>query len=224
MFSQDFKGAIFDLDGTLLDSMWVWQRVDEIFLHARGFAVPDDYSQAILALTFRETAEYTIKRFGLCDTPEQLMDEWNQLSEEQYSNHVKLKPGVRGYLKHLRACGIKLGVATALTTHVMQAVLSNNDVLHLFDALTSADEVVRGKTHPDIYLLAAQKLGIDPRDCIVFEDVHKTLRGIRAAGMKACAVWDESCVEWDKMVHAFDYHVLSFAQLLTDIANGTRDG
>jgi HAD superfamily hydrolase (TIGR01509 family) len=210
----NFKAAIFDLDGTLLDSMWVWEAVDRAFFAVRCMNMPDDYVQSILALTFRETAEYTIKRFGLCDTPEGLMAEWNELSYLQYCNHVRLKPGAREYLECLSAQGIKLGVATALTTHVMEAVLENNNILHLFDALTSADEVCRGKTFPDIYLLAAQKMGVEPKDCIVFEDVLKTLRGIRAAGMSSCAVWDTTTCDWPEMIREFDMNIMSFEELV----------
>jgi len=209
-----FDAAIFDLDGTLLDSMWVWHAVDKAFFAARGLDLPCDYVQEILSMTFRETAEYTIKRFGLDETVEAVMAEWNEMSFQQYREHVKLKPGACEYLEKLRAKGVKLATATALTTHVMQAVLESNGVLHLFDALTSADEVARGKTHPDIYLLAAQKLGVEPRRCIVFEDVPKTLRGIHAAGMTACAVWEPCNGSWDEMTRQFDVYIKGFEELL----------
>ena len=212
------NAAIFDLDGTLLDSMWVWRAVDEAFFAARGLALPDDYVKSILSLTFRETAEYTIARFRLDETPEAIMDEWNRMCFRQYCEHVRLKPGVREYLARLKAQGVKLGTATSLTTTAMHAVLESNGVLPLFGALTSADEVTRGKEHPDIYLLAAQKLGAQPRDCVVFEDVLRTLRGIRAAGMTACAVWephlDQGDGYWAEMVRQFDVNIKGFEELL----------
>jgi len=215
--SLNFDAAIFDLDGTLLDSMWVWEAVDRAFFAARGLEMPEDYVQSILSLTFRETAEYTIRCFGLSEAPEDLMQEWNATSFELYRDDVKLKPGAREYLELLRAQGKKLGVATALTSHIMQTVLEQNGVLHLFDALTSADEVARGKTFPDIYLLAAQKLGVAPGCCIVFEDVLKTLPGIRAAGMTAYAVWDASTNDWDEMTRQFDFYIKSFEELTASL-------
>ncbi|MCL2195216.1 MAG: HAD family phosphatase [Oscillospiraceae bacterium] len=206
-----FAAAIFDLDGTLLDSMWVWHEVDRAFFAARGMTMPDDYVQTIHGMTFRETAEYTIARFGLHETPAEIMREWNELSALQYRDHVQLKPGAREFLQALNARGVKLATATALTTHVMHAVLQSNGVDALFDAFTSADEVARGKTFPDIYLLAAQKLGVPPAQCIVFEDVRKTIAGIRAAGMKGCAVFDNQ-PDWDDMLREFDYDLVEFAQ------------
>ncbi|MCL2531662.1 MAG: HAD family phosphatase [Oscillospiraceae bacterium] len=213
---MSFAAAIFDLDGTLLNSMWVWQEVDRAFFAARGMDMPVDYVQTIHGMTFRETAEYTIARFELRESPEEIMREWNELSVVQYREHVQLKPGAREFLQALKTQNIKLATATALTTHVMHAVLQNNGVHHLFDAFTSADEVRRGKTFPDIYLLAAQKLGVPPTQCIVFEDVRKTIAGIHAAGMRGCAVWDEHTHDWEDMLCEFDYHLVEFDEQKMD--------
>jgi len=210
-----FDAAIFDLDGTLLDSMWVWEAVDEAFFAARGMDMPDDYVQTILSMTFRETAEYTVAHFGLNESVEDIMDEWNRMSFDVYREQVKLKPGARAYLGQLRARGVKIGVATAQTAPLMRTVLESNGILDWFDALSSTDEVARGKTYPDIYLLAARKLGVAPERCMVFEDVLKTLRGIRAAGMQACAVWDAaSAQDWDEITQQFDVYIKGFEELL----------
>ena len=90
---MNFKGAVFDLDGTLLDSMEVWKNIDIEFLSKRGLEVPKGYSDEILAMSFRETAEYTIARFGLQEQPDDVMHEWNQMAIEAYGHHVQLKPG-----------------------------------------------------------------------------------------------------------------------------------
>lgn len=209
--------AIFDMDGTLLDSMWVWQAVDEAFFAARGMVLPEDYARAIQAMTFRETAEFTVDRFRLPESPEQLMEEWNRLSFCEYRDHVRLKPGARDYLERLRAQGVKLGTATNLSTPVMEAVLRSNGVLHLFDALTSGDDVSRGKSFPDIYLLAARRLGVAPGGCVVFDDVLQTIQGIRAAGMTACAVREttvQHAQNWGEMCRLFDVNIKGFEELL----------
>jgi len=206
------RAAIFDLDGTLLDSMWVWHAVDRDFFHARGMEVPADYAEKIQSLTFRETAVYTIEKYGLPESPEQLMALWNEMSFVQYRDHVKLKPGAREYLEALRARGVKLGVATNLTTHVARAVLESNGVLDWFDAVTSADEVPRGKAFPDIWLLAAKKLGVEPGLCVAYDDVAKALHGIRAAGMTACAVRERDMPQdFEAMKRDFDCHIEEFS-------------
>ena len=205
------EAAIFDLDGTLLDSMWVWYAVDREFFRLRGLEVPEDYAKELQSLTFRETAEYTIARFGLHESPEALMEQWNEMSFRQYRDHVRLKPGARKYLESLRASGVKLGVASNLTTHVARAVLESNGVLDWFAALTSADEVPRGKSFPDIWLLAARKLGVEPRLCVAYDDVAKSLPGMRAAGMTACAVREPDMPQdFDGMKREFDCWIEDF--------------
>ena len=106
---MNFKGAVFDLDGTLLDSMEVWKNIDIEFLSKRGLEVPKGYSDEILAMSFRETAEYTIARFGLQEQPDDVMHEWNQMAIEAYGHHVQLKPGAKEYLLKLKSHGIRLG-------------------------------------------------------------------------------------------------------------------
>ena len=206
------EAAIFDLDGTLLDSMWVWHEVDREFFAARGMDVPADYAEKIQSLTFRETAAYTVERYGLPESPEDLMALWNEMSFRQYRDHVKLKPGAREYLEALRSRGVKLGIATNLTTHVARAVLESNGVRGWFAALTSADEVPRGKQFPDIYLLAARKLGVEPRLCVAYDDVAKSLLGMRAAGMTACAVREPDMPQnFEGMKRDFDCYIEDFS-------------
>ena len=210
-----FAAAIFDLDGTLLDSMWVWHAVDRAFFAARGLDVPEGYVEAIQSLTFRETARYTIDRLGLPESPEQLMAEWESLSFLEYRDHVRLKPGAGEVLRALRARDVRLGTATNLSSRVARTVLEQNGVLGLFDALTTTEEVTRGKGYPDIYLLAARKLGVPPGQCVAFDDVAKALLGIRAAGMAACAVWEPGMPQdWDEMVRLSDFSIMGFEDML----------
>jgi len=211
----NFAAAIFDLDGTLLDSMWVWHAVDRAFFAARGLAVPEDYIKSIQALTFRETARYTVERLGLSESPEALMAEWNAMSFREYRDHVKLKPGAGEVLRVLRAREVLLGIATNLSAHVARIVLEQNGVLELFGALTTTEEVPRGKGYPDIWLLAARKLGVSPLQCIAFDDVADSLLGIRAAGMAACAVREPGMhQDWDEMARLADFSIMGFEDML----------
>ena len=99
------KGAIFDMDGTLLDSMWVWKQIDIDFLGKRGFEVPDDYLEMITPMGYQRAAEYTIARFGLDEKPEDLIEEWYQMAAEAYAERVMLKPHVKEYLEALKQSG-----------------------------------------------------------------------------------------------------------------------
>ena len=86
----DFKGAIFDLDGTLIDSMGVWEKIDREFLKKRNISIPSDYIEKINSMSFKKVAKYTIERFKLKESPEELIKEWNEMAIYEYSNNIKL--------------------------------------------------------------------------------------------------------------------------------------
>ena len=187
-----YAAAIFDLDGTLLDSMKVWERVDRAFLLRRGLPVPEDYTETVASMSFEEAARYTVERFGLTEPPQALVREWDGRVAEEYAHHIGLKPGVRECLRFLAARGLKFGVATALPERLYSPALQNNGVYGDFAAFASVTETTRGKGFPDVYLLCARRLGVLPGGCLVFEDVLPGLRGAKAAGMDAVGVYDDS--------------------------------
>jgi HAD superfamily hydrolase (TIGR01509 family) len=187
----NYTAAIFDLDGTLLDSLNVWEQVDIDFLKKRGLPLARDYTEAVSAMSFEEAARYTIERFGLKETEEELMREWNEMVAHEYAHRIKLKPGARECLQFLQKQNFKLGVATALPKELYVPALQNNGILDDFHVFASVTETKRGKGFPDIYLLCARRLGIPPEKCLVFEDVLPGLQGAKAAGMGAIGVFDK---------------------------------
>jgi HAD superfamily hydrolase (TIGR01509 family) len=212
---MDFKGAIFDLDGTLLDSMGVWADIDVDFLARRGIDVPPDYITAVTPMGFMEAAVYTIQRFGLDEKAEDIIEEWNQMSIDAYSHKVALKPKAKEYLLSLKEKGVKLAVATALPPGLYEPALKNNGIYELFDAFSFLSEVERGKGFPDIYLIAAERLGLKPKDCIVFEDIYAGICGAKAGGFRTCGVYDSySDYEKEKILNTADLFIESFSQLL----------
>jgi HAD superfamily hydrolase (TIGR01509 family) len=214
----DFKAAIFDLDGTLIDSMGVWESIDIDFLARlakRHLSVPEKYISEISAKSFKEAAEYTIALFGLKEKAEDIIEEWNQMAIDEFSHHIPLKPYAKKYLLFLKEQGIKLGVATALPKVLYEPVLKNNGIYTLFDAFASTDEVVHWKGSPDIYLLAAKKLGVPPCDCVAFEDVLAGIQGIVLAGMQAYGVYDKySSHEQVQIQKLSKRYIYSFAEVL----------
>lgn len=210
------KCAIFDLDGTLIDSMGVWESIDIEFLSKRGISpVPSDYMQTVAPMGFWRTAEYTIERFGLDEKPQSLIDEWTEMAHERYSNSVPLKPHAKEFLEYLKAQGILLGLATATMEHLAVPALKNTGIYGLFDCISSTDAVKRGKGFPDIYLYVADKLGVKPADCAVFEDIPDGILGARAAGMYAVGVFDSySAEKQTQLKQLSDKYILDFAELI----------
>ena len=212
---EPFKGAIFDLDGTLLDSMGVWRKIDVEFLARRGFAVPDDYIRAITAMHYAAAAEYTIRRFGLRERPEDVVAEWNRMAEEAYAHQVLLKPFAADYLRRLKEKGVRIAAATASAERLYLPALKNNRAEGYFDAFTTVPEVARGKGFPDIYLLAARKLGLSPADCAVYEDILAGVRGAKAGGFYTFGVYDpHSAYEWGDIRALADRSIRGWEELL----------
>jgi HAD superfamily hydrolase (TIGR01509 family) len=211
---KDIKCAIFDLDGTLIDSMWLWEKVDIDFLSKRGFSLPSDLKECIEHLSFIDTAKYFKERFMLSQSIDEIMDEWNYMAYEQYANNILLKPGAKEYLHSLKLKGIKIALATSNSVPLLEAVLKNNEIYSYFDVVTTTNEVQRGKNFPDIYLLSAEKLGVKPDECIVFEDILPAVLGAKAAGMKVVGVHDfYSEYQRNEIVASADYYIYKYEDI-----------
>ncbi|MDZ4991930.1 HAD-IA family hydrolase [Clostridium perfringens] len=213
---NNIKGVIFDLDGTLVDSMGVWAKIDVDYLNNLGHEVPNNLKEEITHLGFKEVAKYFKKRFNIADSEEEIMKTWHDMAYIEYKENIKLKPGAREFLKQLKESNIKIGLATSNSYPLLEVSLKSNDIFDLFDSITITGEVSRGKNFPDVYLLAAERLGLDPKDCAVFEDILPAVRGALSAGMKVFAVEDhtvsdEERTEIKKYAHEY---IESFNDLL----------
>lgn len=212
---NNIKAAIFDLDGTLVDSMWVWQQIDIDYLSTKGHSVPNNLKDEITHLSFSQTAEYFKNKFSLEDSIEEIMNHWNTIAYNYYTNDVKLKPGALQYLLKLKKLGIKIGLATSSSMHLLTTTLKSNNALELFDAITTTDEVNKSKGYPDIYLLAAEKLGVNPNECMVFEDIIVAARGAKLAGMKVTGVYDKhSEDQMDILKKECDNYIYNYEDLI----------
>lgn len=212
---KDFKCAIFDLDGTLLDSTDVWNQVDEEFFAERGLVLPKDYAKTISPMGFRGAAEYTIERFNLKETVAQVTAQWHSMAQKKFAEQVSLKPYVKKYLEMLKADGIKLCIATASHEDLFMPSLEHNGICHLFDSFTTTQEVGRGKGFPDIYLKAAEKNSTPVENCVVYEDIYECIKSAKSGGFFTVAVYDEKSKEdEEKMRHLSDRYINSFSELL----------
>lgn len=212
---NNIKAAIFDLDGTLVDSMWVWEQIDIDFLKSKGYTPPKDLKDDITHLTFNQTAEYFKNRFNLSDSIDEITDTWHNMAYSFYSSKVKLKPGVISFLNKLKSLNIKIGLATSNSIPLLEATLKNNGIYHLFDAITVTEEVKKSKENPDVYLLCANKLNVPPENCIVFEDIIAAVKGAKLAGMKVIGVYDKASEDQEELLSkACDKYIYDYNELV----------
>ena len=209
------EGIIFDLDGTMVDSMWMWRGIDNEFMAARGLPMTDELERAIEGMSFRETAEYFVRTYPLTESVEELMDLWVAMAIDKYQHEVPVKPGLMHFLQEMKGRGMRMGIATSNARILLDAVANAHGFYDYMDSVLTANEVKRGKPAPDVYLAVADKLGLAPGACLVFEDIPQGIRAGLAAGMKVCAVSDEysRAQEAEKRSLAH-YYIDSFEQVL----------
>lgn len=212
---ENIKGAIFDLDGTLVDSMWVWSKIDIDYLESKGHALPENLNSEICHLSFTQTANYFKERFSLSDSIDTILKDWNNMAYNHYSENIKLKDGVNEFLDKLKQNNIKIALATSNSVPLLEACLKNNGIYDYFDSITTTDEVSNGKNCPDVYLLAAKKLNVNPKNCIVFEDILPAIKGAKAADMTVIAVSDKhSLNDLDEIINHSDKYINSYFELI----------
>lgn len=215
---RDIKAVIFDMDGTIIDSMWVWKEVDVDFLKKRGIELPEDLQRAIEGLSFTETAVYFKERFNLKESIEEIKDEWMDMVDHYYRNIIQAKKGVHKFLKYLKENGYLIGMATSNNRQLVEAVLLRNNILQYFDEIVTTCEVPRDKSFPDVFLETAKRLNVKPQECIVFEDTVPAVRGARAAGMKVVGVYDENgtCTP-DELKEITDHLIEDFEDIVEEL-------
>ncbi len=187
---ENKEAVIFDLDGSMVDSMWLWHELDKKYLGQFGIPLPDDLQSCIEGMSFHETALYFKERFPIPHTVEQMKENWNRMAWDSYSNEVPLKEGVSEFLMQCREKGIRLGIATSNSRELVENVLKVHGLLDYFSCIMTGSEVLRGKPAPDIYLAVAGHLGVSPDKCLVFEDIIPGIQAGLNAGMEVCAVED----------------------------------
>ncbi len=208
---SEIKAAIFDFDGTLVDSMYVWSKVDKEFLEARNIEVTDEYTDKMRSMFFETAAAYTKETYGLSESVEEIMNVWLDMARTEYAENVRAKKYAAEYIRYLKTRGVKIGMATSNNPYLLKPCLEKNNMNGLFDAICYTSEVGVNKSNPDIYLYTAEKLGVRPQECVVFEDIIEGLKSASQSGMKTIAVYDSSNDEYleeikstaDKLIHSY---------------------
>lgn len=215
---KDIDAVIFDLDGSLVDSMWMWKQIDIEYLGRFGIALPDNLQAEIEGMSFSETAEFFKKRFQIPDSIENIKEDWNAMAWDKYSHEVPLKKGADDFLKYCRQQGILLGIATSNSRKLVENVTAVHGIRDYFECIMTGCDVTKGKPAPDIYLAVAGKLKVEPERCLVFEDIIPGIQAGKAAGMKVCAVEDAYSLAQKKEKMALaDYYIEDYEEILRNV-------
>lgn len=212
---NNIKACLFDMDGTLLDSMHIWKDIDIEFLGRFGYELPPTLQREIEGMSFRETACYIKDRFHLPPSIEEIMNIWNEMAFQKYSEEIFFKEGAFEFVKMLKEKGIRTAICTSNSRELVNAVAEHLGFLPYFDTIITSCEVGAGKPAPDIYLEAAKRVGVAPEHCLVFEDIVTGLTAGKRAGMKLCAVEDVYSADQKEAKKAMaDYYVENYLDLL----------
>lgn len=215
---ENVKAVIFDLDGTMADSMWVWTSVDRDYIDQYKLDIPQGFYEEIEGMSFTETAQHFLNVFPqITLSLDEIKEAWIKMAEEKYRNEVPLKRGIREFLEELKQRGIRIGMATSNSRVLAEGLLKANGIREYFDEIWTSCDVKAGKPAPDVYLKVAEELQVDPKDCLVFEDVSMGIMAGKNAGMKVCAVEDEfSAHQLERKKELADYYIRDYYEIKTN--------
>ncbi len=184
------QGAIFDVDGTLLDSMSIWDTIGTDYLRSIGYEPRENLNEIFKNMSLLQAAEYYRHEYGVTRSIEEIMDGVNAMLERFYNYDAPLKPGVEELLERLRRKEVKLCIATATDRYLVEAALERCGVLSYFDEIFTCSEVGHGKDEPIIFETALRFLGTEKTKTVVFDDALYAIRTAKKAGFPVAAVYD----------------------------------
>ncbi len=199
---HEFKGAIFDMDGTLLDSMPVWKRLTQGYLKQFGLNITDEEYAECEGFSQPQVAQYFADRYNLPGGVDGLMEGMDRLITSRYETIAKPKDGVLEFLDGLRRRGVKMAIATLTARRHAEKALRDRDMLDYFDFMLTIEDVGVSKYQPDIYLKSAERLGLTPADCIIFEDAPYACTTAKKAGFRVCGVVEPAYVAGEEELRA----------------------
>ena len=204
--------AIFDLDGTLVDSMQYWEGLALEFLKQKGMDhISPEMMKHIQSMTLSESATVLVREYHLNQTPKSVIDEMTAMMNCHYCDDIPLKPNVEHYLYQLHKKGVKMCVASSTPLCLIEACLKRLDVLSYFEFLLSCEQVGAGKTQPTIYHQAAKQLGSVASEIAVYEDALFAIKTAKTAGYYVIGVYENtSKQDWNEIVRWTDETIYNF--------------
>ena len=218
LLAFDIDAVIFDMDGTLLNSTSLWQDIDKAFFAKRGMEVPEEYAQHIVHLGLKQAAIYTKKAYGFDETPEEIMEEWHQMSLDIYQHDVELKPGALELLELLKGRGVKMAIATANDDKLYMPCIERLGIGKYFDFIADVNNVKEGKQSARIYEFLAEQMGVKKENTMVVEDMPTCVKTAYQNGFITVAIFDNASRDYDSEKRDnSDLYINSFYDLIDKI-------
>jgi len=208
-----FHAVIFDLDGVLADSEPWWNQIDANLLAEYGVTYRGEYHRNVLGVSYHLAVEFYKNAFRISAPPEELMRRRGEMATEFFANRVGLFPSAKTTLEELRKMKLRLAMATSSVSASACPFLERTGIRSSFEVILTGDEVERGKPHPDIYLRAAEKLGIVVDACLVIEDALSGVAAAKAASMRVAAIPDMRFVDAREYEKQADYVLGSLSEI-----------
>ena len=199
---HEFKGAIFDMDGTLLDSMPVWKRLTQGYLAQFGLQISDQDYAATEGFSQPQVAQYFADHYSNLPDAQSLVEGLDKLITARYESLAKPKDGVLDFLEGLRRRGVKMAIATLTARRHAEKALRERDMLGYFDFMLTIEDVGISKREPDIYLRCAERMGLEPASCVVFEDAPYACTTARRAGFGVCGMVEPAYADGEAELRA----------------------
>lgn len=211
--TKAINGAIFDVDGTLLDSMVIWEDAAVRYLHSLGLEPEENLSEKIMTMSMEEGADYVIDHYGVNLTRAEILSGIRELIRGFYENEVQLKSGVEAVIETLSERNIPMMIATSSDSECVVAGLKRLGVWQYFRGILTCTDIGKGKNEPDIYLAAAKKLGRTPQETVVFEDALHAIVTAKKAGFVTVGIYDSYNQDEEEIKKTADYYCRSWEEV-----------
>jgi HAD superfamily hydrolase (TIGR01509 family) len=210
---QPFRAVIFDLDGVLADSEPWWNEIDAKLLGEHGITYRGEYHRNVLGVSYRLAIEFYKKAFGLSVPTDEMMRRRGEIAADFFANQIDVFPSAKPVLQELRQMNLHLAVATSSVSASARPFLARRGLTAFFEVVVTGEEVEHGKPHPEIYLRAAEKLGIGADACLVIEDALSGIAAAKAAKMRVAAIPDTRFVDPHDSKKEADYLLSSLSEI-----------
>lgn len=210
------QNYIFDMDGTLVDSMYVWDNLLIDFLAKRGYETPDDLLREVACMSMEQSSAMVSSMFDLGLTAPEIYAEWRGMIYDGYAYDIKLKPGAKEFLARLKQHNKSIVLATANSQELSEVCLKSNGIFEYFDSFVYADDVGCGKSSPNIYRTALESIHGKPSDSVLFEDIFEALKTAHSIGLDVVIVEDaSSSADRDALMKSADIYIKDFTELIS---------